>query len=75
MNRFVCMSVCMSVGMYVCRYVCLCVCLSHFFLNPYILQLIHFTDILLKYKILNKKIRIFLLKYFIQKSSLFIDKS
>ena len=45
-----------SLFLYVCMYVCwyvMYVCLSvcHTFLKPYILQLIHFTDILIKYKI------------------------
>ena len=45
MIYFVCMYI-------VCLYVCLYVCRSHFFWNPYIQQqLIHFTDILIKYKI------------------------
>ena len=51
------MSVCMSVRMSVYR--------SHFFLNPYILQLIHTTDILIKYKIfLTKKYEYFVLYFF-----------
>ena len=57
------------------RFVCMSVCLSHFFWNPYILQLIHSTYILIKYNIFRiKKIRIFF-SFFFQKSSLFIDKS
>ena len=40
------LSECMYVYMFVCMYVCLSVC-NTFFLNPYILQLIHFTDMLM----------------------------
>ena len=57
-------SVCLSVCLYACMYVRL-VCLSHFFLNPYILQHIHFTDIVIRYRIFYiKKIRIFCLQIF-----------
>ena len=44
-----------SVWMYVCLSVCMYVGLSHLFWNPYILQLIHFTVILMKYKIFSIK--------------------
>ena len=40
---------------------CLYVCLSHFFLKPYILLLIHFTDIHKIQNLLNLKLRIFCL--------------
>ena len=64
-----------SLCLYVCMYYCRYVCLSHFFRHPYILQLTHFTDILIKYKIFLIKNTNFSLKYLFQKSSLFIDKT
>ena len=48
--------------------------MSHFFWNPYILQLIHFTDKLIKYKIFQIKKYEFFVEYFFQKSSLLIYK-
>ena len=55
--------------------VCMYVCLSHF-VNPYILQLKNFTDILIKYKIFKWKNKNVLFHiFFFKKSSLFIYKS
>ena len=55
-------------------YVCLSVTL--FFWKPYILQHVHFLDILFKYKIFKKKSKIGVFKKkFFQKSSLLLYKS
>ena len=73
---YVCLYVCMSVRMYVCMsIVCMSVCLSHFFWKPYILLLIHLTDILKKYQIFQLKIKNILSLKKIQKSSMSIYKS